>query len=386
MAELSKILLSAVTGKAMLRLVVNLSPANADGLVYPPTYDQGMHIFRPAWINGEQREAVLLDSVQSQANRIELAILDAHRRNRIVYPDIELKVEASTGAEAYSVLELSHRVYDAALRMTSVDGTLFAKSEIGQAIYAARTNKATALFTHAPMTLALGGWDSHGGGGPLVAKLPRLITSEIVGLDAKPVTRASVKFDPMDIRKDAGPLYESEDQDRRFETDSEKAVNIRKEYKPSEVGLGSVPNVSERGAVITGAVQTSLISLAAVRRLRFENANGSYSDDRDLAGQTVITALGLFGLIAQMEAGYYLRSGCDLIPVEDPTLEVIGRTLEDATIYPIDYGVTLEALNDALAKAKEQGLQWRGETVVAEADDRLRTLIERSRKATDEGA
>jgi len=35
------------------------------------------------------------------------------------------------------------------------------------------------------MTLTLGGWDSHGGGGPLVAKLPRLITSEIVGLDAE---------------------------------------------------------------------------------------------------------------------------------------------------------------------------------------------------------
>jgi hypothetical protein len=33
---------------------------------------------------------VLLDSVQSQANRIELAILDAYRRKKIKYPDITL--------------------------------------------------------------------------------------------------------------------------------------------------------------------------------------------------------------------------------------------------------------------------------------------------------
>jgi len=225
MSELFSFLSSAVADKSVLRLEVNLKPANADGLVYPPTYEQGQHIFRPAWINGEERAAVLLDSVQSQANRIETAILDAHRRGNIQYPDIELRVKAATGDESYSVLELSHRVYDASLRMSTVKGQPFVQTEIGQAIYSARTEKASALFTHSPATLALGGWDSHGGGGPLVAKLPRLITSEIVGLDAKPVTRASVKFDPMDIRKDAGPIYESSNPERQYEIDKSMAIN-----------------------------------------------------------------------------------------------------------------------------------------------------------------
>jgi CRISPR-associated protein Csb1 len=160
MTDMSSRLSAAVAEKSMIRLVVKLRPANADGLVYPPTYDQGTHIFRPAWINGEKRAGVVLDSVQSQANRIEVAILDASRRNRITYPDIELRIKASTGEEVYSVLELSHRVYDAALRMANLNGTLFVNSEIGKQVYAARTERASALFTHAPVTLALGGWDT----------------------------------------------------------------------------------------------------------------------------------------------------------------------------------------------------------------------------------
>ncbi len=367
-----------------LRLVVRLRPANADGLVYPPTYEQGRHIFRPAWIEGQEREAVLLDSVQSQANRIELAVLDAYRRKRIKYPDIELVVNAKTGKEIYSVLQLSHRIYDAALRMSTIDGVPFGESEIGQALHSARTEKASPLYSHAPMTLTLGGWDSHGGGGPLVAKLPRLITSEIVGLDAKPVTRAAVKFDPMDIRKDAGPLYESKDPSHLYETDKKKAVEKSKEYKPSEVGLGSVPSLSEHGSVITEAVQTSVVSCAAVRRLRFELENESYEDPRDHAGQTTVVALGLFGLLSQMDSGYYLRSGCDLIPVVEPELEIIGRTLNDIKTYAIDGTKALFALEEALDAGKAQGLKWRTDPVTAEADERLVTLVQRSRQAKGE--
>ena len=253
MPELFSVLSTAVQTKSILRIVVNLKPANADGLVYPPTYDQGQHIFRPAWVEGAARDAVLLDSVQSQANRIEMALLDAYRNGRLSYPEIELIVDAKTGRETYSVLQLSHRIYDAALRFTKIDNTPFIESPIGRSVYAARTDAATALFTHAPITLALGGWDSHGGGGPLVAKLPRLITSEIVGLDAKKAQRGAVKFDPMDIRKDAGPLYESKDPVRRFETEKAQAAPKSKERKPSEIGLGNVPNFEDRGAVITEA-------------------------------------------------------------------------------------------------------------------------------------
>lgn len=384
MSELYSLLRKAVEGASALRLLVNLKPASADGLVYPSTYEGGRHIFRPAWIEGEKRNAVLLDSVQSQSNRIEMAILDAYRRDTIEYPDIQLVVKCATGEESYSVLELSHRVYDAALRMSKIDGVSFAQSEIGKAIYAARTDKATALFRESPLTLALGGWDSHGGGGPLVSKLPRLITSEIIGLDAEPVSRGAVKFDPMDIRKEAGPIFKSKDPDRVYEIDKSKA-SVKKEYKPSEIGLGSVPSFSERGAVITEAVQTSVVSCTAVRRLRFELNDNSYENERDKAGQTAIVALGLFGLLAQMESGYYLRSGCDLFAIHEPKLEIIGRTLEEIGVHPISASGSREALTQALGDAKSRGLEWRKEPITAEADERLITLVERSRKSRNGG-
>jgi len=381
MSELYSVISSAVAEASAIRVEVRLKPASVDGLVYPPTYEQGQHIFRPAWINGEKREAVLLDSVQSQANRVEMAILDAHRRKRINYPDIELRIKANTGEESYSVLELSHRVYDAVLRTSTVEGIPFDKSPIGQAIYSARIEKASALYTHAPLILAVGGWDSHGGEGPLVAKLPRMLTSEIVGLDALPVQKAAVKFDPMDIRKDAGPLYISKDPDRLWEVDQDKAKQTSKKYNPSDKGFGSVPSLSNQGAVITEAVQTSVVSCAAGRRLRFEREDGSYEEQRDRAGQTAVVALALFGLIAQMESGYDLRSGCDLFPVHEPKLEVIGRTLEDINTHPITATEALKALEQALIDAEKQGLKWRKEKVMVEADDRLITLVERSRKA-----
>lgn len=387
MMDLFSVLSASVRQASALRIALRLQPAMSDGLVYPPTYDKGQHIFRPAWVNGEKREAVLLDSVQSQANRIELAILAAHRRGDLRYPDIRVDVKTQLGDERYSVLELSHRIYDAALRMCTLGETLFPLSDIGRAVYQARADRASALFTHAPITLTLGGWDSHGGGGPLVAKLPRLLTSEIVGLDAEPVQRGAVKFDPMDIRKDAGPVYTSADAERMYEVDKAKAADPKKDKgkRPSEVGLGNVPNFGERGAVITEALQTSLVSCAAVRRLGFEREDGSFDEARDHAGQTATVALGLYGLLAQMEAGYHLRSGCDLLPMEEPQLEVIGRSLQNVTRHPVTAAAAREALQQALADAASRGLAWRGEPVTAIADERLVTLIERSRRSRDSG-
>lgn len=382
MSQLYSILSSAVAEASIIRLVMHLKPVNADGIIYPPTYEGGRHIFRPAWVNGERREAVILDSVQSQANRVEMAILDAHRRECIAYPNIELTINAETGEERYSVLELSHRVYDATLRMSTVDGVPFANSEIGKEIYSARIEKAAALYKHSPITLTLGGWDSHGGGGPLVAKIPRTLTSEIVGLDALPVETAAVKFDPMDIRKDAGPLYDSNDPERLYEIDKSKAAS-KKEYRPSEKGLGSVPSLSNTGAVITEAVQTSLVSCSAVRRLRFERNDGSCDDTSDRACQTVIVTLGLYGLIAQMDTGYNLRSGCDLLPEHQPKIEIIGRTLEEINTHEVNADDARKALLEALSTATHQGFTWRKDTIHAEADERLITMVERSRKSKE---
>jgi len=87
----------ALNRGSMLRIRQHLEPAGAGGLVYPPTYGNGAHIFREAWIEEERRQVVVLDSPQSQSNRIEEALLAAHRRGDIRYPDIEITVPSPMG-------------------------------------------------------------------------------------------------------------------------------------------------------------------------------------------------------------------------------------------------------------------------------------------------
>lgn len=371
----------ALNHGSMLRIRLSLEPAGAGGLVYPPTYGGGGHIFREAWIEGERKQVVVLDSPQSQSNRIEEALLAAHRRGDIQYPDIEITVPSPMGTEHYSILQLSHRIFDAALLLTEQNGTPFKKTDVGQAVYRARLERATGLYEHAPVTLVLGGWDSHSGGGPLSAKIPRVVTSEIIGVDAIPAERGAVKFDPMDVRKTAGPVYESKDPERVFELDKKRAAG-KKEKNPSDVGLGNVPSTEERGASIRHALQSSLVSLAAVRRLRFEDDQGNPDPERDRAGQASTVALGLYGLLSQMEAGYFLRSGCDLIPATQPTLEVVGRTLEEVESFSLNADTARELLGACLDRANGAGLTWRREPMRVEADERLQELVRRSRESS----
>ena len=372
------ILEEALKKASMLRVQLSLKPAGAGGLVYPPTYDQGKHIYRQAWIDGEIHKIVVMDSPQSQSNRVEEALLQAHKRGDIQYPDITISVDSPSGREEYSVLQLSHRVYDAVLLLSKDSkGRHFQKTEIGKAVSQSRIKKATGLYAHAPITLVLGGWDSHSGGGPLAAKIPRTLTSEIIGVDALKAERGAVKFDPMDIRKAAGPVYQQKSSERRFELEA-KQKNEKKK-NPADFGLGNVPAFEERGASIKYALQNSLISLSAIRNLCFETNDGKFSDERNHAGRVAVTALGLYGLFSQMDAGYFLRSGCDLIPTLEPKLEVIGRTLQDVQSYELNADNALDLLKKSLSQAEMNGLAWRDETLDLAAGDRLATLIERSR-------
>ncbi len=370
-----------VAGAGMLRLRTRLEPMGAGGLVYPPTYEQGRHIFRKAWLDGEIRDVVVLDSPQSQANRIEDALRAAMERGELAYPDIVVEVPRRDGeVERYSVLQLSHRIYDAVLLATELDGTPFPKTEIGQAVYQARLDAAGPLFEHAPVTLVLGGWDSHRNSGPLSAKIPRILTAEIIGVDAIPAQRGAVKFDPMDVRKDAGPLYTSKDPDRLFELDPKQAAD-KKKKDPSEFGFGNVPALEERGAVIRYAVQNAYISLPAVRRIAFKGPDGRLDEARERAGRAAVVALGLYGLALQREAGYSLRSGCDLLPAGPARLEVLSSEGKVDREWDLAPGAARRLLDQALEAAAAHGLHWRAETLTLTADEQLRQLVERSRAA-----
>lgn len=386
-------LLNAVSTSSVIRYSVDLATLSADGIVCPPTYAAAKRgeppyiSFRQAFVNGERKDVVVLDSPQSQSNRVEMALLAAHRAGTSHYPDIEIRFPAGSGEPLYSVLELSHRVYDAVLRACTQDGVPFFETDVGKSIVAARIAHATSLFEHAPITLTLGAWDSNSGGGPQVAKIPRLLTSEIIGLDAQPANLSATKFDPMDIRSMVAELVPTGDPVKRFTIKSTGGKGSKeKGKKPSEFGFGSVPATAiPRAAVISGAIQTSVLSCSGLRHISFPLADDSTEAKRDQAGRAVLAALSLFGLVAQNEAGYLLRSRCELVPRDAGRLEIIGRTLQDIVSVTLDTQRARALLSEACQHAKQHGLEFRHQALQLQADDRLVELVQRSRDAVAKG-
>lgn len=391
-------LLHCVDTRSIVRYTVDLATASSDGLVCPPTYapekqgDPPYLPFRSAFVQGQQRQIVVLDSPQSQSNRVELALLQASRAGRIAYPDIEIRFPKGGGFQepVYSVLQLSHRIYDAVLRACQLDGKLFFDTDIGKSVLAARLPLASALFEHAPATLVLGAWDSYSKGGPMSAKIPRLLTSEIVGLDAVPASLSAAKMDTMDIRKGVAELVEAQDALRRFKIkesgETPSRAGQEKGKRPSEFGLGNVVATDKaRAAVVSGALQTSALSCSGLRHISFPTADGEIDPHRDRAGRAVLAALALFGLVAQNESGYLLRSRCELLPRDDGKLELIGRTLQDIETATLHTESASQLLADACRHAADLGLRFREETLRLEADDRLQELVRRSREAAARG-
>ena len=74
---------------AAFRSITEYQPAGGPGdKVFPPTYEGGRYAVEKRYINGEEVPCVLLDSVQSQANRMELALLEEWESGSVPLPVI----------------------------------------------------------------------------------------------------------------------------------------------------------------------------------------------------------------------------------------------------------------------------------------------------------
>src|SRR5712691_12895360 len=78
---------AAVAGEAAIRIVTKLSPAGGPtDKVFPATYEGGQYASERRRVGDTEIETVLLDSVQSQANRMELALRSAWDRGELKFP------------------------------------------------------------------------------------------------------------------------------------------------------------------------------------------------------------------------------------------------------------------------------------------------------------
>ena len=243
MADLTfRRLRDAVAGDAVaLRSRTTLQPAGGPGdKVFPPTYavNRGSkYATEERRIGDKVSRTVLLDSVASQANRAELALLEGWDLGELSFPlpYVDFTVEAElTDLGMLTALEAPHRLADAIFRDSLLENTLFRLHDVGRAVTDAQPRNATALYRYSPTGLLFGMWDSTGPKGGLGSKFQRAYVSEIVGLDAQFGKKVSSRLDPLQIEREAAKrqIFVHKDNEQVWtleESDSAKKKNKEKQ-------------------------------------------------------------------------------------------------------------------------------------------------------------
>lgn len=386
-----------------------LQPAGGEGdKVFPPTFAGAVYAIEQRRLPGETEsvQCVLLDSVQSQANRMEQALQDAVDAGKMRLPLIVVDfsehdptgdIEADEAAGRFidnvgriTSLQVPHRLADAILRDSEVDGKPFRKSDVGNGLNRVSLANATPIFDLCPTALIFGMWDSTGPKGGLGPKFERAMVSEIVGVHAETGDlRRGVRRDPMEIRAAVKVVKAA---DRSWVVADPTA---KKSSAPSEVNHSSVPFPKDRdgkteknyfdGVTIDHAEQVTTLSLITLRRLRFP-LNGSLDIESDKAAQVVLAALGLCAATLAFEGGVGLRSRCLLWPEGPMSWELLDRPGSEPKTYTLTSEGALELLEGAVDAARKAGLRWSDVPLVLKPSAELVKLVRLSQlEATKEG-
>ena len=390
---------NAVAGRyAAIRRITHLEPQGEK--VFPPTYEGGEYADEPRQVRDKEGkvqpvETVLLDSVQSQANRMELALLHAYDGGRLRMPMLQVDF-AGDGSDIIlaeigriTALEAPHRLFDAIFRDSVVNGTPFRQAEAGARLGGAKAVNATPVFELCPTALLFGFWDSTGPRGGLGAKLQRALVSEIVGYQAAAGKRPASRIDPLQIENNV-EIYSTAEGGWTF--DAARAVVKDGEpvrLKPSEINHGNItPSLRHNdkntkkqvlnhgGVTLAYATQHTVLSLAALRRLRFP-VNGVAGPETDVAGRVVLAALGLVAICLVAEDGYDLRSRC-LLDGKPGAFELVGRG--EASPFGLDSDAALQVLAEAVEEARTLGLPWPDAPVTLQPSADLSRLVVASRR------
>lgn len=388
------VLKQAVAGSdAAFRSTLRLMPAGGPGSkVFPPTFAGGVYAWERRRLSADEVvDTVVLDQVPAQANRMEEALLDAHCAGALRIPMLEVDFSAEfPDIGAVTTLDAPHRIADAIFRDSLLDGVKFRESAIGQAFASANIRNATPLFERCPNALIFGVWDSTGSAGGLGNKFQRVVSSEIVGFGAeRNAFHGGVRSDPLGV-KAAATVYETESGDW---TNDSSGPDLKRNAKgeatplrPSEFNHSNILVNSERdetgsilkgGVTIVYATQIWVLSLPAVRRLRFP-VGGRTRPEIDTAARTVLAALALAAYAHMLERGFDLRSRCLLIPEGMAKFEIVAAN-GVCTPYYLDVTLADDLLKQAIRAAREAGLNWPEEPVRLAAEPKLIELIRRSR-------
>jgi CRISPR-associated protein Csb1 len=385
----------AVARDAAIRCRTKLSPAGGPSdKVFPATYEGGEYASECRRVDGRDVPCVVLDSVQSQANRMEERLRELYERGLIELPVISVDFASAGLADVPKVtsLDAPHRVFDAILRDSCLDGTQFMDSAVGKKIEGFASANATALFEHCPTALLFGAWNSTGKRGGSGAKVARSIVSEVVAFGVAAGARSGSRLDPLAISAEV-TIYAAENA-LGWTPDERQAVQEGKKPKlfaagkgdkpgrPSLVNHGNVtPSIEEGkgGVTFDFAEQTTVLTFGGLRKLRFPLA-GKTSPAVDDAARTVLAALGLVAATSLRRGGCDLRSRCTLVPSDVSGWELLDGAGSVPSAVQLDADAALDLFSQAVVAAKAAGLPWASKEVVLSPSSELVALVRESRK------
>lgn len=362
-----------------LRIRASYQPTGGSGAkVSPPTYPgdrkgDWSYLSERRYLGGELTDTVLIDAVQSQANRLEEALIDAIDDGLVVVPYLVTEADIDGVAFRVTSLDAPHRSPDAYFRDSETnDGTAFDESPVGRSLRTVTERDALPLYRQSPTDLVLGVWDSQRGGRGL--RLPRAYTSEMIGIAPSEGVRAAGRLDPYNIP--TTEVFMEDGAPSNWSMDSSLIKGKSKKGKTSEINHGNAlaPH-APGGFAVTEVQRLAVVSLKVLRRLRFPDGDRR-SPEVDAAARAVLAALTILGdRLAFSDSTLFLRSGCDLA-LETESAEWIGRGASRPVPMP-NPAEAIDLFRQAVAHAESLGLSF-AEPVVLRPKANLRALLAQS--------
>ena len=369
-------------GASVLTSVTPLEPAaGPHASVAPAKFLEGkgrtakpVFAYERRFWDGEAVTAVLIDSKQSQSNRLEAAVSAAIADQDPVLartPRIELRFE---DGQVYSDIDLPHRAFDGQIRAGTINGEPATAAQEYRELRNATVADARPLLERSPITLLLGGWDAsrktHAG------RYRSLLVGEIIGIlsdqgrdpEVNQSKRGGARIDPLGARIQLDQAEREAIADVQKSELSDKAYtnSYGKDGKSSSLGLGGIPPSLEQlgGVTCRAIIRSHVLSFAALRALRFD----SPTSEGDVACRALLAALALNGL-ARSDAELLLRANCDLVEAGPAVVTLDKRYGQKENFEPLSIEQAQELLSAAIDNAVQAAnLTWDGSILVVEGN------------------
>ena len=286
--------------------------------------------------HGKEHSVCIVDSIASQANRIEPIFSRAIDGSKLV-PEIVIKAKVKEDGheieETVNVLEAGHRAADAIVRFSSL------ADDFSKAINSRKDGDSLQLAKIAPTSLIFGMWDSRSTG----VKVPRLINSIIKAYDVLEYRRSAQFFPAIDFEA-AGVAAAK----------GEKGLS-----KLSEEGMAEVPSSLTLGGIEArgGICREASLNLVTLRDIvtvvrkktgASEQIDANETHIESIKLQRYILGLSLVALTWFDGKVLNLRQGCQLVcNPEKPMSRILVRADGTESSFEIDLDAAVKYAGEA---------------------------------------